>query len=471
MKKATLGAVAAFGVLLLALVATREKNVSVGIQKLELPAMTSASIESVTVTGANAAKLERSPNGWTVADPAKPDTKFPAEDSQVQALLTAIQDFKAPDFVTDKADKQAELEVTAEKGTTVAVSGGGKSMTVVLGKASKSGGTYVRKSDGSSVFATQSGMSWQVKRNVTAWRKKTIATAATSEITQLDVTPAEGPGFSLKQAEGGAWTLASAAPPGFRFDASAAMRLASQLSTLTAQDFLSAPGDYAKAHRFALTKKDGKSVSVTLAASKREDGTYALKVDGDAQEYLVPSFVAEQLGAGLAGLRDLSLMNFDVDKVTKLTISSGTTKTVVSKEAAGWKLIEPKTPPAGVSFEPSQVTAQLNRLKGSRAMKVAADKATLGAPSTTIEILVEKKPVKLVFGADSGTAGEVFVKGNADDLVYVASSGEKGSWGTGPQLFNKPAPPPDFGNMQGLEQLPPEIRQKLMEQLRQQQRN
>lgn len=470
MKKATLGAVAAFGVLLLALVATREKNVSVGIQKLELPAMSSASIDSVTVTGANAARLERSANGWTVADPAKPDTKFPAEDSQVQALLTAIQDFKAPDFVTDKADKQAELEVTAEKGTTVAVSGGGKTMTVVLGKASKSGGTYVRKSDGSSVFATQSGMSWQVKRNVTAWRKKAIATAATSDITQLDVTPAEGPGFSLKQTEGGAWTLASAAPPGFRFDASAAMRLASQLSTLNAQDFLSAPGDYAKAHRFVLTKKDGKAVAVTLGATKREDGTFALKVDGDAQEYLVPSFVAEQLGAGLAGLRDLSLMNFDVDKVTKLTIISGT-KTVVSKEAAGWKLIEPKTPPAGVTFEPSQVMAQLNRLKGSRAMKVAAEKAALGAPSTTIEVLVDKKPVKLVFGADSGTAGEVFVRGNVDDLVYVVSSGEKGSWGTGAQLFNKPAPPPDFGNMQGLEQLPPEIRQKLMEQLRQQQRN
>lgn len=468
MKKATLGAVAAFGVLLLALIATREKNVSVGIQKLELPAMTSASIDSVTITGANAAKLERSANGWTVADPAKPDAKFAADDSQVQALLTALQDFKAPDFVSDKPEKQAEFEVSGEKATTVVVTGGGKTLTVVLGKASKSGGTYVRKGDGAAVFVTQSGVTWQVKRNVTAWRKKAITLAPAAEVTQLDVTTADGTSFSLKQGEGSTWALASAAPAGFRFDASAAARLVGQLTSLNAQDFLSAPGDYATAHRFTLTTKDGKKLAVTLAATKREDGNHALKVEGDAQEYLVPTFVAEQLGAGLGGVRDLSLMRFEVEKATKLTITAGSAKTVVVKEGETWKLVEPKTAPAGVTFEPGQVVAQLNRLKGLHAMKVAPEKAALGAPSTTIEVLVDKKPVKLVFGADSTTAGEVFVKGNVDELVYVASTGEKGSWSTGAQLFNKPPPPPDFGNMQGLEQLPPEIRQKLMEQLRQQ---
>jgi hypothetical protein len=467
MKRATLVAVAAFGVLLLALFATREKNVAVGIQRLEVPSITSASIDSVTVTGANAAKLERSGSGWTVADPAKPETKFPADDSQVQALLTAVADFKAPDFVSDKTDKHAEYEVTAEKGTSVVVTGGGKTLSVVLGKASKSGGTYVRKSDGSAVFATQSGMTWQAKRNVTAWRKKTITTAPLADVTQIDAAGADGSTYSLKAAEGGAWTLASTAPAGFRFDASAAQRVASQLTSLNAQDFLSAPGDYAKAHSFVLALKDGKKVTVTVGATKRDDGNHPLKVEGDAQEYLVPGWIVEQLDKGLGGLRDLSLMNFEVEKATKLTITSGSTKTIVAKEGETWKLVEPKTPPAGVTFEPSQVTSQLNRLKSARATK-AVEKAVLGKASVIVEAIVDKRPVTLVFGADTGSNSEVYVQGNADPLVFVTSGADKSSWTTGAQLFNKPPPPPDFGNMQGLEQLPPDIRQKLMEQLKQQ---
>ena len=119
MNKPTLAAIGAFVVLLLAFFATREKEVSVGVKKFDVPAISTAAIDSVTVTGANAAKLERGANGWTVADPAKADVKFPADDAQVQAVLSALAEFKAPDFVNDKADKHAEYEVTSEKGTTV----------------------------------------------------------------------------------------------------------------------------------------------------------------------------------------------------------------------------------------------------------------------------------------------------------------------------------------------------------------
>lgn len=234
-----------------------------------------------------------------------------------------------------------------------------------------------------------------------------------------------------------------------------------------AQDFLSSPADYSDAHGFGLTLKSGKSVVVILGATKREDGTFPLKVEGDAQEYAVPSYVAEQLDDGLAGLRDLSLMNFDVSKATKLSITSGSSKTVAVKDGESWKLVEPKAAPAGVTFDPQQVVAQLNRLRNARAAK-AVEKAALGAASVTVEAIVENKPVTLVFGAETGSNAEVYVRGNADTLVYVATGADKSSWTTGAQLFNKPAPPPDFGNMQGLEQLPPDIRAKLMEQLKQQ---
>jgi hypothetical protein len=471
MNKPTLAALGAFVVLLLTFFATREKEVSVGVQKFQMPSLSTASIESVVVSGPNTAKLERSANGWTVSDPAKPETKFQADDSQVQSLLTALVECKAPDFVTENDAKHAEYEVDTAKGTTVATTAAGKTFTLIFGKSSKSGGAYVRKADAKAVFVSPSQVSSMAKRNVAAWRKKSIVTAPLADVTQVDVTRADSEAFSLKAAEGGAWSLASKAPPGFRFDPTVAQRLVTQLTSLQAQDFLATDADFSKAHVFSLTLKDGKSVKVSMASAKRDDGTFALKVDGDTQQYAIASWVAEQLDKKLDGLRDLSLVSFDPSKATKLAITSAGKKTVAALEGDSWKLLEPKAAPAGVEFDSNQVIAQLNRLRGLRAGKlsdVAVAKTGLGAPSTLIEVVVDGKPLKVAFGADTGSNSEVYVKGAVDDGVYVISGSEKAAWSSGAQLFNKPPPPPDLGQMQGLDQLPPEIRQKLMEQLRQQ---
>lgn len=471
MNKPTLAAVGAFVVLLLAFIATREKEVSVGVQKFDAPSLSTAAIESIVVSGPNAARLERSANGWTVADPAKPDAKFPADDAQVQSLLTALVEFKAPDFVTENDAKHAEYEVDAAKGTTVATTAAGKTFTIVLGKSSKRGGAYVRKADAKAVFASPSPVSGMVKRNVGAWRKKAITTAPFADVTQVDVARADGEAFTLKVGEGGSWSLASPTSAGFRFDSNVGQRLVTQLTSLQAQDFLAADADFSKAHLFTLTLKDGKTVKVSLAPTKRDDGTFALKVDGDAQQYAVASWVAEQLETKLEGLRDLSLVAFDPSKATKLSITAAGKKTIAALEGGAWKLVEPKTAPAGVEFDGNQVVAQLNRLRGLRASKVVdvpAAKAGVATPSVLVEVVVDGKPVQVRFGADTGSNSEVYVKGAIDDAVYAIVGSEKATWSTGPQLFNKPPPPPDLGQMQGLDQLPPEIRQKLMEQLRQQ---
>lgn len=490
MNKPTIAALAAFVLLLIAFVATREKEVSVGVKKFDAPALGAASIDTIVVSGANTAKLERSPNGWTVADPSKPEAKFTADDGQVQALLSALAEFKAPDFVTENESKHAEYEVDATKGTTVSATGAGKTFAIVLGKASKSGGTYVRKADGKAVFVSGSPVAGSVKRDVTAWRKKTITTAPFADVTQVDVVRADGEAFTLKAGEGGAWALTAATnvfgdvlgdasglgglrkrPRPFRFDSNAGQRLVTQLTSLQAQNFLAADADFSKAHLFTLTLKDGKTVKVSLAPTKRDDGTFALKVEGDAQQYAVASWVAEQLETKIEGLRDLSLVSFDPSKATKLSITAAGKKTIAALEGGAWKLVEPRTAPAGVEFDGNQVVAQLNRLRGLRAARLTqidVTKAGLASPSAVIEVVVDGKPLKVAFGADTGSNSEVYLGGAIDDGVYAIAGSEKASWSTGAQLFNKPPPPPNFGGMQGLDQLPPEIRQKLMEQLRQQ---
>ncbi len=477
MNKPTLIAVAVFGVLLLAFVATREKQVAVGVQKFEVPAFKADQLTAVEISGANTARLVKDGATWTVADPAKPDAKFSADESQVNGLLSALAEFKAADFVSEKSEKHAEFEVDSAKGVTVKATAGAQTLEFVLGKASKSGGTYVRKPGANAVFSTNSGLPYQVKRNVSAWRNKTITTLPSAELAKLSVTQADGATYALKAGEG-TWALESAAPAGFRFDASVGQRLASQLSSLTAQDFIEGETvDFSKGVTVSLAQKDGKTQAISVG-EKRPDGNVPLRVEGNPQLYLIASWQAEQLTRRLEDLRDTSLLDFDPDQVNRVTITAAGKKTVVAKEGDAWKLVEPKVAPAGVTFDATQVVVQLRRWRGIRASRVAADvtaaKAGLNAPGTTLEVVATGGKIqKLKFGGDAG-ANETYLSGALDELVYVAPTAERSTFAKGVELFAPPPPPPDFGQMgqmKGLEQLPPDVRMKLMEQLRQQQRN
>jgi hypothetical protein len=469
MNKQTLIAVGVFAALLLAFFATREKDVSVGVQKFEVTKLTKEEIASFELkSAASAVTVSRGANGWMVADGKKPGSSYAADDGQVQSILSALAEFKATDFVTEKTEKHAELEVDDAKGAVVKATGGaGKSFEVVLGKASKSGGAYVRKAGAPAVFVTMSGLQYQAKQGLTAWRKKSVLTVALSDVTSFTVTRADGASFSLKAGEGGMWTSGTELPKGFRFSASTASGVVNQFTSLSAQDFAEGAFDAPQAHTYVASLKDGKSITLKLAATKRDDGTVAAQVEGDPQVYLLPSYQAQALDKKLDDLRELTLVDFDVAKATKLVLTAGAKKTVVVKEGEAWKLVEPKSAP---EFDAAQVPTVLNRVKGLRGLSWVgeAPKTAFTPPSATIEVTVDGKPVRVVFGAETGADNRVYVKGSIDDAAYTTGVFEKTQWSSGPELFKKPPPPPDFGQMNGLDQLPPDVRAKLLEQLRQQ---
>ncbi|HEX4802126.1 MAG TPA: hypothetical protein VFV14_01365, partial [Myxococcaceae bacterium] len=75
MKKGTLIVIGVFVVLLVIVLATRERQVSVGVRKLELPAIDKEKVVAIEIGGPKAASLKKEGAGWTVTDPAKPDQK------------------------------------------------------------------------------------------------------------------------------------------------------------------------------------------------------------------------------------------------------------------------------------------------------------------------------------------------------------------------------------------------------------
>jgi hypothetical protein len=459
--RATLGAVVAFAVLLGIVIATRQDKINEGVPKLNLAPL--GDVTAIEVTGPNAAKLEKAGDQWKV-------NGFVTDDAQVKTLLDGLKTFHAQDFVTEKTEKLTELEVDDAKGTKMTLTTAtGPGWSLVFGKSAKGGGSYVRDAKSNAIFTTTSPVAWQVKKNVTGWRKKGITTAPVADIVKLTVTkPSEA--FTLVNANN-TWGLEPKPPPDFRFDPAAAQRLVGTLSNMQAQDFTTdALGE--PTATFELEQKDGKKVTVKLGAQKA-DKTTPLAVDGDPQVYVIGAYIGDQLTKKLDDLRDTSLLAFEPDKVNKLTFSVlDKPKVALAKEKDGWKVVEPKALPAGFEFDPAMVNMQLTRLKNVHAAHLAPSVADAAAgfakPTGTVELALEGGAKQtLVFGAETPTK-ELYVKGSVDKLTYSIGSGERQTFTQGVELFKKrPPPPSNMNNIQGLDQLPPEVRRQLEAQMRQ----
>jgi hypothetical protein len=257
-------------------------------------------------------------------------------------------------------------------------------------------------------------------------------------------------------ADAGSWKLEGETAKDYRFDSAAAQRVVSQLTSLTAQDFAETPPE-APLSTVKLDTKDGKSLALNFGA-KRPDGSVTLSVEGDAQTYVLPSWQAEQLLVDAEALRDTRLFHFEAAKVEKVSMSSGAKKTLLTKDGESWKLVEPKAP--GFDFDPQQVNVVLNRLSNLRGQKVVRD-TPLPKPGTQLEVSLNGGGVQRV------QVGDLVAKGE-DGLLFALTPQDKSWLETGAELFKRPPPPPQGGGIQGLDQLPPEIRAQLEAQLRQQ---
>ncbi|HXN42206.1 MAG TPA: DUF4340 domain-containing protein, partial [Myxococcaceae bacterium] len=167
MKKGTLILIGVFLVLLAIVLATRERQVSVGIVKFELPPIDKDKVVAIEIAGPKAASLKKEAAGWTVADPAKPDQKHPADEQQINSALDAYKETKVHDLVTDKPERQAEFEIDDAKSLKVKItSQGAPSVELMLGKPTKSGGVYIRQAKSNAVFTAEGRFPWMVKRDV-----------------------------------------------------------------------------------------------------------------------------------------------------------------------------------------------------------------------------------------------------------------------------------------------------------------
>lgn len=454
MTRNTLIALAVFGALGLVYAVTREPQVAVGIKKLKPAPVKAEELVSLQV---GALSLVKEGDAWKVSRDGK---TYAADPNEVRAFTQALADFKSDDFVTDKAEKQAELEVDATKGLAIKASTAtGPARELVLGKTSKNGGAYVRPAGSNDVFVASGSLGWLARKELSQWRQKRIDLAKREDLEKVTLQPTDGAPVVLN-VTGTDVSLEGTAEPGYRFDSAAATRLVSQVTSLTAQDF----SEEAVTPAFTVTLglKGGATRTISLGA-KRPDGSVPVRVDGDAQTYVLSSWIAEQVQKDREGLRNLSLLTTAPADVTRVSLTSGGKRVVLEKKSDAWTVVEPKTLPAGFEFDPAMVERQLFQLVGLRGTKVARE-ITISKPAATLELTLQSGQKHQLVVGPKLESGEVHARGT-DAFAMVAPGTVLSTLERGLELFKKLPPP---APMQGLEQLPPQLRAQLEAQLRQQ---
>jgi hypothetical protein len=529
-------ALAVVGAVFLVLVAlwfvTRDSAPKVGVKELKVAKLDKDTVTKVEVTipGKETKKDEKAPDdgpvestteparkvvlekdgaGFVVYDGDKADKKFAVDDAQLKPLLDAIGEFQTGDRIANKADKLASFEIDDAKGLHVVITTTkGKELDLIFGRAAKGGGTTVRAQGENDVFVAKGRLGMLAKKEVSAWRKKTIVDRKVDDFTGVTIARADGSKLSIvgetkeedvapaaDAADAGpppekkkttTWKLSEPAtlPAGFRLDDGAVSRLPGAVASLRAIDFADDATDetagFAAAHTTVTAKgADGKDVVVHLG-KKDDKGRVFVKVDGDKQVYVVADYTAKNLDKGIDDLRDLTAFSLKADEVQKATFRSGKTKIVVQKDGDGWKLVEPKTAPA--EFDVAQVGAAVAQASRLRAQRWAGDVKDAGDGDVSIELTGKAGTQTVRFGkqvenADANAAKEFYAVA-ADGNVVVVNSFTRDRFAKPEQLFKKPpAPPPGMGGMggmggkgiQGLDSLPPDIRKKLEASLKQQQ--
>ena len=483
--------VAIFAVLLVITLATHEDQVRVGMRTLALPTLSADTLSGIEIRGKYKATLKKEGEKWTVADPDHPEKTFPVEESAIKRVLDELGNFKAGRFVTGRATKHADLQVDDKEGTQVVFQSGSSRLAVVFGRYAKGGGNYMRKQGSDEVFIAKGALASALRKNADQWRQRAVFGTLKPEALKSVTIQASGePPYTLRYTPGtedkakGTWTLAdkSALPPGFRVDKAALGRVARAFASLRAYEF----ADDVKASDAGLNPQtqasaqtqDGRTLKVTFGKQNDKKLTY-FQVQGDPQIYLAQQYVVDGLLKPLKKMRDLTLMDAKAEDIVEMTFTAGGSHLTLSKKDGSWSVTDPTTLPPGVEFDPSVVPGKLSALLRTRALRVVegVHASDLGPGDPRVELKdKDGKSYALRFGGkapkEEGKPGEqLLVTGSADTLVYAIGTYQRDRYKKPFELFKPPPPPPQgmgggMGGMPGLDSLPPDIRKKIEEQMR-----
>ena len=333
------------------------------------------------------------------------------------------------------------------------------------------------------MFIGKGALAGAIGRDADGFRERSLVPGLKADaIKALVIRPQENPEYTVEKATANGttqWNLGAGTtlPANFRVDHDALGRLAQAFAGLKASDFADdvAPAAAGIGTQGAViaTADDGSTVEVLFGSLDDKKRRYA-QVKGAKQIYLVTAFARDGLLKPATAHRDLSLFDVDATAVTKARFTTGTNVVEVAKVDGAWVMNSPKTLPPDFEFDAAGVEGKLAGVVRLKASEVAP---TETAPTTGTEVQLfttdETPAATVVLGAlqeGADQSAKALVSTSFDTNVYKMASYQAKRYADALSLFKKverpPMPPTGAGGIQGLENLPPEIRAQIEAQIR-----
>lgn len=487
MKRSTLIVLGLFVLLLALALMLSKKPAQRGTRELDLSSIKAKELAAIEIQKAGEEKpveLAKKDGVWKLKDGhlADPDA--------VDRAVKAISEISTDDFISRSASRQEKYGVSKEKGLKISLRrSSGSPISLMLGSSDK-GGAFIRREGEKEIFKLKRNISYLFPTESKRWLKLKLVDFKIEDLKGARIALAGVQAYELLPTEDEqVWKLAdsSVLPEGFRFDGKAARALVQQAVSCRATEIVDEAPEgvetgFGEAEDRITLNGDGASVSLHLGAMTEKNLVWA-RVDGRDRLFRIPEYQAKNLRKKLEDLRDMRLMKIDPEKLSDLRIQSGKTSIhLVRGEQGDWSIDEKASrPPQDFNFDPAMVEGFISSLENLRAEKYFGAKAPAktGFNHPLIRIELESAaspPIQLLVGREikqKEGASLFYAQGNADDMIYGIPAFQKERLSRGWELFRKINRPPGggMGNIDPatLAKLPPEVRQQLLQQMRQRQ--
>ncbi len=390
--------------------------------------LTADSFDTLDVTKAKVTTtIKKDGDNYKIVKPID----YPADKDSTKQAFEALTKLEFGTIVSDQKARQNEFEVGDEGLRVTLKKGDAVVADLLIGKTANQM-TMVRIQGKDDVWSTTGIFKYQLDKDTTAWRDKSITTFDEKDAEKLEITAKDGSKIALSrpaQKDAGPapeWQLVESSVKVEPFDKTVAGGVVSQVANWKANDFVDAAkpeesGLASPALTITVTLKGGKQQTVLIGNKKGAEDFY-VKAGDHPQVYLVKKYNVERANKRPIEFREKTLCNLKSDELTEVAVTREKDSFTLAKQGSAWKA----TKPAGFTLDDSKVSPITGAFSDWKAQSFAEDtspKTTgLAKPTATIAAKsnVKGHGCQLKIGSETSDKSNYYVQVGGQPEVLVA---------------------------------------------------
>lgn len=393
-----------------------------------IPKLAADGFDTLEVTkGKATTTLKKEGDAYKIVKPIA----YAADKDAAKLAFESIAKMDFGNIVSDQKSRQAEFEL-GDDGLRVAIKKGEQTLADLrIGKTTNQM-TMVRLEGKNEVWAVSNLLKYQLDKDTSAWRDKTITSFEEKDAEKLEVATKSGAKIVLRKpapTDAGPapeWQVVESSLKVEPFDKTVPTGVASQLATWKANDFaddakLEDTGLDSPELTVTVSLRNGKQQTALLGKKKGEEDWY-VKVADKPQVFLVKKYNLERMNKRPIEYRDKTICNLKADELTEVAVTHDKDSFTLAKSGNAWKA----TKPASFTADDSKISNITNAFADWKAQGFAEDSSPkttgLAKPKATIaaKSSVKGHGCQLKVGSETGDKANYYVQtGGQTDIVLV----------------------------------------------------